>query len=162
MATATRTITAMQLMAIMNSYMLPHGTRCSDSPRVRMPVTCVARPTQVSANAVRIQRPGRSGSGNGPAAKGEVTRVGEHRERVDDDRGQQEAVADVGQSRVDRHWNLTPPLRREGLDREGTPRDGLDREGLDRRCLLREWMDRGCRNPPAGRPERSGGHPAPR
>src|ERR1019366_4546267 len=132
----TRTITAMQVIAVMNSYMLPHGTRCSEMPRVRMPVTWAARPMQVSVNASRTQNPaggqaarrarradrrvrgrgsgrrahefrnpgphGGSGYG-GPAPEGEVTRVGEHCERVEDDRGQQQNVTDVGQSRVDRH-----------------------------------------------------------
>src|ERR1035441_10975088 len=53
----TRTITAMQVIAVMNSYMLPHGTRCSEMPRVRMPVTWAARPMQVSVNASRTQNP---------------------------------------------------------------------------------------------------------
>src|SRR5690349_7169022 len=41
-------------MAVTNSYMLPHGMRCSDSPRVTIPSTCVASPTAVNASAARI------------------------------------------------------------------------------------------------------------
>ncbi len=51
------TITAMQVNAVMNSYMLPHGTRCSASPRVTMPRMCAASPSTVSASAARSQSP---------------------------------------------------------------------------------------------------------
>ena len=36
-ARSRNTITAMQVIAVTNSYMFPHGTRCSDNPRVRIP-----------------------------------------------------------------------------------------------------------------------------
>src|SRR5215469_4052407 len=44
-------------MAVTNSYMLPHGTRCSDSPRVRTPRMWVARPSTVSTSAARTHGP---------------------------------------------------------------------------------------------------------
>jgi len=40
-----------------NSYMLPHGTRCSAIPRVTMPSTCVPSPTTVRPSAARIHGP---------------------------------------------------------------------------------------------------------
>src|SRR6516225_1005847 len=44
-------------MAVTNSYMLPHGTRCSDSPRVRIPRMWVMSPSTVRASAARIHGP---------------------------------------------------------------------------------------------------------
>src|ERR1700685_2971435 len=54
----------MQVIAARNSYMLPHGTRCSARPRVRIADTWKVAPTQVRANAVRTQSP----DGQRPAA----------------------------------------------------------------------------------------------
>src|SRR5207244_2946753 len=50
-------MTAAQVIAMTNSYMLPHGTRCSAIPRVRMPRTWVARPITVRPSAARTQGP---------------------------------------------------------------------------------------------------------
>ena len=47
----------MQVNAAMNSYMLPHGVRCSASPRVRMASTWPVTPMQVRPNASRSQKP---------------------------------------------------------------------------------------------------------
>src|SRR5690348_6624537 len=44
-------------MAVTNSYMLPHGTRCSESPRVRIPRMWVTSPSTVRASAARIHGP---------------------------------------------------------------------------------------------------------
>src|SRR6201981_1155441 len=44
-------------MAVTNSYMLPHGTRCSESPRVRIPRMWVMSPSTVRASAARIHGP---------------------------------------------------------------------------------------------------------
>src|SRR6516162_10972789 len=54
---ARNAITAAQVIAMTNSYMLPHGTRCSAMPRVTMPRIWVARPITVSASAARIHGP---------------------------------------------------------------------------------------------------------
>src|SRR5215469_8319815 len=54
---ATRTRTAMHVNAPMNSYMLPHGTRSSASPRVRTASTCRTTPVHVRPNAIRSQKP---------------------------------------------------------------------------------------------------------
>ena len=42
-----------------NSYMSPHGTRCTASPRVITPAMCRASPAVVRMRAVRTRRPGR-------------------------------------------------------------------------------------------------------
>ena len=47
----------MQVNAAMNSYMLPHGVRCSASPRARIASTWPVTPTQVRLNANRSQKP---------------------------------------------------------------------------------------------------------
>src|SRR5215472_14574806 len=47
----------MHVKAAMNSYMLPHGTRSSAMPRVKIAATCTATPTHVSENASRSQKP---------------------------------------------------------------------------------------------------------
>ena len=44
-----------------NSYMSPHGTRCTARPRVITPVMCRARPAVVRMSAIRTRRPGAAG-----------------------------------------------------------------------------------------------------
>ena len=44
-------------MAAMNSYMLPHGTRCSARPLLATEHDLEATPTQVSTNAARSHGP---------------------------------------------------------------------------------------------------------
>src|SRR5579875_410162 len=55
--TVKKNSTAMQEIATTNSYMLPHGTRCTASPRVTTFSTCAARPTAASVTAARTHRP---------------------------------------------------------------------------------------------------------
>src|SRR5207248_8162140 len=43
--------------AMMNSYMLPHGTRCAANPRVTMAARCSSQPTAVSTSAPRPANP---------------------------------------------------------------------------------------------------------
>src|SRR5215813_5997685 len=50
-------ITAAHVIAMTNSYMLPHGTRCSAIPRVTMPRTCVTSPITLTASAARTHGP---------------------------------------------------------------------------------------------------------
>src|SRR5262245_30363166 len=52
-----KAMTAAQVMAVTNSYMLPHGTRCSDSPRVRTPRLWRTSPSTVSTSAARTHGP---------------------------------------------------------------------------------------------------------
>src|SRR5215475_3828466 len=47
----------MQVNAAMNSYMLPHGVRCSATPLVTIASRCAVSPRQVSPNASRSQNP---------------------------------------------------------------------------------------------------------
>ena len=51
-----------------NSYMSPHGTRCTASPRVTTPMMCRARPAVVRMRAIRTRRPLHAGGPAGPAA----------------------------------------------------------------------------------------------
>jgi hypothetical protein len=67
------TSTAMHVNAAMNSYMLPHGTRSSASPRVVTAMSWDTSPTQVRPNAVRSQKPvgpRRAGEREPPAVAG--------------------------------------------------------------------------------------------
>src|ERR1700722_13738873 len=50
-------MTATQVTAVTNSYMSPHGTRCTASPRVVTPITWAASPRTFSARATRTQAP---------------------------------------------------------------------------------------------------------
>src|SRR5712691_11590432 len=61
----TSTRTAAQVMAAMNSYMLPHGTRSSARPLLATEVMWNASPAQVSRNAPRSHVP--SGHSDGLA-----------------------------------------------------------------------------------------------
>src|ERR1700751_3557234 len=47
----------MQVSAVMNSYMLPHGARCTASPRVTIAITCASMPSALSDTATRIHGP---------------------------------------------------------------------------------------------------------
>src|SRR5258708_29973653 len=62
--------TAAQVMAAMNSYMLPHGTRCSASPLVGTEVICRASPAHVSRNAARTHGPDGQSDWLGTASAG--------------------------------------------------------------------------------------------
>src|ERR1700730_1052386 len=53
---ARKKMTATQVTAVTNSYMSPHGTRGTASPRVSTPVRCTARPRALSARDTRTQR----------------------------------------------------------------------------------------------------------
>src|SRR5262245_39967810 len=50
-------ITVAHVIAMTNSYMLPHGTRGSASPRVTMPRIWVTSPITVRASAARTHGP---------------------------------------------------------------------------------------------------------
>ena len=49
--------TATQVTVVTNSYMSPHGTRCTASPRVTTPKMCAASPRTVKTMATWTQRP---------------------------------------------------------------------------------------------------------
>src|SRR5580692_11458144 len=53
-----KTRTATHETEITNSYMSPHGTRCTARPRVTTPVRCRATPAVVRTRAIRTRRPG--------------------------------------------------------------------------------------------------------
>jgi hypothetical protein len=50
-------MTATQVTVVTNSYMSPHGTRCTASPRVTTPRMCAASPRTVRTMATWTQRP---------------------------------------------------------------------------------------------------------
>src|ERR1035438_426790 len=54
---ARKKMTATQVTDVTNSYMSPHGTRCTASPRVVTPMTCAASPSMFSTRAARTQDP---------------------------------------------------------------------------------------------------------
>jgi hypothetical protein len=66
-AATSSTMIAMQVIAVMNSYMLPQGTRSSEIPRVAIPATCAISPMAVRASAERTQRPGPRSAAPDPA-----------------------------------------------------------------------------------------------
>src|ERR1039458_3098114 len=54
---ARKKMAATQVTDVTNSYMSPHGTRCTASPRVVTPMTCAASPSALSTRAARTQDP---------------------------------------------------------------------------------------------------------
>src|SRR5713226_2397369 len=65
---ARKKITATQVTEVTNSYMSPHGTRCTASPRMTTPRKCAATPKTVSAMAARTHwLAGASAERPGPA-----------------------------------------------------------------------------------------------
>src|ERR1035441_2672882 len=54
---ARKKMAATQVTDVTNSYMSPHGTRCTASPRVVTPMTCAASPSAFSTSATRTQDP---------------------------------------------------------------------------------------------------------
>src|SRR6185437_6644389 len=55
--TYTKKMAATQVSAVTNSYMLPHGARCTANPRVTTATRCARMPTALSVTAARTQGP---------------------------------------------------------------------------------------------------------
>src|SRR5271170_2869887 len=55
--TNRKKMAATQVSAVTNSYMLPHGARCTASPLVTTAAVCATTPTALSARAVCTHRP---------------------------------------------------------------------------------------------------------
>src|SRR5436189_5074718 len=66
-------MTATQVRAVTNSYMLPQGARWTASPRVMTAVVCAAAPIMANATAATTQRPAsRIARSGGTASSGIV------------------------------------------------------------------------------------------
>src|SRR5262245_5533360 len=72
------TATATADPAVRNSYMLPHGTRPAESPRVTSPAMCSTNASTVSDSPIRPYLPSRSrSSGTPPPAGGAPDELGQ-------------------------------------------------------------------------------------
>src|SRR4029077_16873227 len=143
-------VTATQVTVVTNSYMSPHGTRCTASPRLTTPTMCAASPTTVRPTATCTQRPippasgpapGPVGGGAGATAPGAGPRRGGGRR---------------ARARPGRAPGGAGAWRAPGRPRIGGPRGRAHRDEVGR--LLPGWLQRADRVPPEGEVAREGQH----